>query len=341
MATEFEGALGQAVMITAFVAVMMIAVEYLSVVTRGAFQRALTRARWMQYLASVALGAIPGCLGAFTVVTLYAHRVVSLGAVVGAMIATSGDEAFVMFAMFPTTALWLTLGLMAVGLVAAPIVDAVAGRPPEAEACVNLVVHAEDACRCFPGWEIVAQWRRPSGGRVALTVGMTTFAILVVVGVVGPAEWNWVRVTLIVAAAFGTFVVSTVPDHFLRKHLWEHVTLRHVPRVFAWTLGVLVLVTVAGRWFNLGTLVQRNPAATLGLGALTGIIPESGPNLIFVTWFAKAQIPLSVLVTNSIVQDGHGMLPLLADSRKDFIIVKAINLVAGLAVGGVMLSLGH
>jgi hypothetical protein len=40
------------------------------------------------------------------------------------------------------------------------------------------------------------------------------------------------------------------------------------------------------------------------------------------------------------VQDGHGMLPLLAESRTEFLRVKAINLVAGLALGFVLLSLG-
>jgi hypothetical protein len=33
------------------------------------------------------------------------------------------------------------------------------------------------------------------------------------------------------------------------------------------------------------------------------------------------------------VQDGHGMLPLLADSRRDFLKIKAINLFVGLVAG--------
>jgi len=33
------------------------------------------------------------------------------------------------------------------------------------------------------------------------------------------------------------------------------------------------------------------------------------------------------------VQDGHGMLPLLAESRRDFLKVKAINLLVGFLTG--------
>ncbi|HMB15715.1 MAG TPA: hypothetical protein VKN62_05315, partial [Pelovirga sp.] len=57
------------------------------------------------------------------------------------------------------------------------------------------------------------------------------------------------------------------------------------------------------------------------------------PHLVFLTLYSQGAIPFSILLASSIVQDGHGMLPLLADSRRDFFQVKAINLVIGLGVG--------
>lgn len=68
-------------------------------------------------------------------------------------------------------------------------------------------------------------------------------------------------------------------------------------------------------------------------GALVGLIPESGPHLIFVTLFAQGLIPFSVLLTSSIVQDGHGMLPMLSYSLEDSMKLKAFNLIIGLTVG--------
>jgi hypothetical protein len=44
-------------------------------------------------------------------------------------------------------------------------------------------------------------------------------------------------------------------------------------------------------------------------------------------------VPFSVLLASTIVQDGHGMLPLLADSRLDFFRIKAINFGVGLLLG--------
>ena len=71
----------------------------------------------------------------------------------------------------------------------------------------------------------------------------------------------------------------------------------------------------------------------LALALLIGIIPQSGPHIIFVTLFAGGAIPFSVLLANSIVQDGHGAIPLLAESPRSFITMKAIKLVLGIMAG--------
>jgi hypothetical protein len=76
------------------------------------------------------------------------------------------------------------------------------------------------------------------------------------------------------------------------------------------------------------------------IAAVMGIIPESGPHLIFVMLYAQDLIPFSVLFTTSFVQDGHGMLPLLSYSLKDSAMIKAFNLAFGLTIGGALFVLG-
>ena len=81
-----------ALMITGFVFVMMLVIEYLNVLSRGVWQKSLRGGQWRQYLLAALLGVTSGCLGAFAVVSLYLHRVVSPGAVVAAMIATMKSQ---------------------------------------------------------------------------------------------------------------------------------------------------------------------------------------------------------------------------------------------------------
>lgn len=50
--------------------------------------------------------------------------------------------------------------------------------------------------------------------------------------------------------------------------------------------------------------------------------------------------PFSILLASSIVQDGHGMLPMLAHSRRMFISVKLITFIVGTVMGAILLLLG-
>jgi hypothetical protein len=93
-------------------------------------------------------------------------------------------------------------------------------------------------------------------------------------------------------------------------------------------------------FWNLNTVIHNHMLWVLVIGALIGIIPESGPHLIFVMMYAQGIVPFSVLLTTSFVQDGHGMLPLLSYSLKDSVLIKFFNLVFGLLVGGVLFAMG-
>ncbi len=331
-----------ALMITGFVFAMMLLIEYLNVLTMGEWQQWIARYRWRQLLVAAFLGAIPGCLGAFVVVTMYTHRIVTLGAVVAAMIATSGDEAFVMLAMIPRQALFLTGVLFAVGAVAGALTDMMARRRliPVPATCEEIQWHVAEDCQCFPRGRIRQQWRECSLARGVLAVALGLFIIAILSGRVGPSTWNWGRVTMLIVAALSLFIVATVPDHFLEEHLWHHVARRHVPRLFLWTLGALLVIHVLIDTLHLEASISEAGWLVLVGACLIGLIPESGPHLLFVTLYAQGSLPLSILLASSIVQDGHGMLPMLASSRRDFIIVKVINFVVGLACGAIGLALG-
>jgi hypothetical protein len=93
-------------------------------------------------------------------------------------------------------------------------------------------------------------------------------------------------------------------------------------------------------YLHLEAYMEQGRWVILVIACLVGLIPESGPHLIFVTLFAQGSIPFSILLASSIVQDGHGMLPVLANSRRQFVVIKAINFAVGLAVGALVLALG-
>lgn len=341
--SEIASVLPHAIQITGFVMVMMLLVEWLNVKTQGAWQERLAKRPFGQYLLAAFLGATPGCLGAFAVVTLYCHRNISLGALVAAMLATAGDESFVMFAMIPRQAFLLHVVLLGLGIIAGAVTDLVLKRRMSADmVCPGLVIHdvTPEETRLSLS-QIRYQWEHCSVSRGVLFTVLALLLIAVLSGELGPKEWNWVRLTIVLATVFAAFVVYTVSDHFLEEHLWKHVAVQHVPRIFMWTFGTLLLAHLLVARLDISGIVQQSGWLMLIIASLVGIIPESGPHLVFVTFYAQGLIPISILLANSIVQDGHGMLPLLAHSRRAFLIVKAINLAMALVIGGIALMLRY
>ena len=331
-----------ALMITGFVFMMMVFIEYLNILTQGVWQTGLEKSRWKQYLLAAFLGATPGCLGAFAVVALYSHGTVTLGAVVAAMIATSGDESFVMLSMFPETALWIFGVMFIIGIAGGVITDMIfrhdRDKPPRCE--TGFQIHEHETFPFFSWPKIREHWRHCSPARGILSITLLLFLIGVISGHLGPPVWNWIRITLIVVALVCLFIVATVPEHFLEEHLWHHVAMEHVPRIFFWTAGALLTMHLLIDQFHMQAWLDNNRLIVMIIACLLGLIPESGPHMIFVTLFAEHAIPFSTLLASSVVQDGHGMLPMLAESGRAFVKVKGINLVAGLLVGLVGLLTG-
>lgn len=343
--------------ITGFVLVIMLVIEYFNVLTKGRFAQKLLKRKFGQYLFAVTVGAAPGCFGGFIVVAMYSHGLMTFGAVVGAMLAAIGDEGFVALAIMPKQALALMASLSALGLLTAFAVDAIFpnktkkghdglghGHSGECGDCEHLELHDHEDVKLLPSRkEFVKQWRSYTPIRGILSAATALIIFGLGAKLIGETEAAWLWITQIVVSAVAFIIVSTAPDHFLEEHLWKHVAKKHVPTIFAWTLIALTALHFLPGHDKIEAFAGANASVKwliLISAALVGLIPESGPHLVFVTLFANGTLPLSVLLANSIVQDGHGLLPMLAHSRRDFILVKLIKFIIALAIGGALMAFG-
>ncbi len=338
----FYGILTHALMITAFVFVMMLIVDFIDMFTQKRLTAMMTGGIWRQYTAASVLGATPGCLGAFMSVSLYVHGLLSFGALTGAMIATSGDEAFVMLAKFPGTAMLLFGMLFVLAIPMAWVADKIVkatGYIP-CESCILQEYHPEMEVYQFSRKGLAGNLRRISSARFFLLLIFGSFSSAILTGIAGPRSWNWERLSLIILLLVALFILVSVSDHYLKEHIWSHIIKAHLWRVFLWTFLALVVVHIGLNYWNFKSLISNNIPWMFLLGALVAIIPESGPHLVFVMLFAEGVIPFSVLFTSSFVQDGHGILPLLAYTVKDSILIKILNFIFGLGIGIVLYMMG-
>lgn len=332
----------ETLMITYFVLIMLLLIEYITVLSKGRWLKLMDQKRGFQIILAALLGIIPGCLGSFTAVSLYIHKVINFASINTTMIATSGDEAFIMFSMIPKEAFLINGILFVLAVLTGFILKGIIGNRTLIKLDENhLKVHHEHPeCHCFVPSEIGSQLRNITFVRALLVTGLSIFLILLVTGVIGPDSWDWRRVTFFIATLIGLFVTVTVPDHFIEWHLWKHTIKKHIPKIFLWTLGALVAIELLMHYLHLEEWLHDNTLLILVAALLIGIIPQSGPNIIFITLFAGGHIPFSILLANSVVQDGHGSIPLLAESKSSFFTMKGINLLVGALVGAAGLLMG-
>ncbi|UCC69114.1 MAG: arsenic efflux protein [Armatimonadota bacterium] len=116
------------VRILAIVFRLMVVVELAELKGGRGIRRVLTPRRSLQYVIASALGAIPGCVDAFLVVSFYKAGLVGFGALAAVMLSTAGDEAFVMLATIPRTALWIFGLCLVVGIAGGAVADGLVGR---------------------------------------------------------------------------------------------------------------------------------------------------------------------------------------------------------------------
>ena len=365
-------ALRAAVLITGMVVMMMMMIESLNIESRGRFFAKLQGSKIGQIIVSALLGAIPGCMGGFASVSLFSHGLISFGALVAMLIATSGDEAFVMFALFPGKALLITGIILAIGIAVGVLIDYVGPKlglkPYALHTCDAMEIHDVDLSHeqhdphhdkevlseepAFAGHERHFSWQR-----VILIVGIILYVVALCTGILehehetetghsDHAGFNllsetWMNHLFATLSVVMLAVTVAASDHFVEDHLFKHVIEKHVPRIFFWTFGVLLVLGFGSELVDINSWVSANIPLMIVLATLIGIIPESGPHLIFVTLFATGAIPAPVLLASCISQDGHASLPLLAESKRAFVRAKLINCVIALIVGFVSLWLFH
>ena len=395
--------LRNSVLITGIVIIMMMMIESFNLESHSRFFNRVKGSSFRQVLLAALLGSIPGCIGGFATVSLYSRRLLSFGALTAMMIASAGDEAFVMLAMMPDKALWIFALLFVIAVFSGIAIDwimksrnivdchpersegsgseqrktvtdsslplrmttsqigmtaqqigmttqqigSVAGGKEDAMAEKKEATAGgkEDAMAEKDGQD--TERRSLTWQRLVLTGAIALFAIALAAGWMEHdhavpetgqihlnllSEW-WMNLIFAILCIVMVVIMCFRSDSFIKETLWHHVLQKHLPNIFAWTFGVLLAIGLLSEYIDLNTWVSDNPALMILLAVAIGIIPESGPHLIFVTLYASGLVPLPVLLASSISQDGHSSLPLLAEDKKSFAYAKLLNCIIALIVG--------
>lgn len=329
-------------MVSGFVLMLMIIIEYVNVRTSGKWNQGVVKNNFFQLLSSIFLGLTPGCAGTFAVVSLYSHNFLSFFALLAATIATFGDEAFVIFSSSPETALKLILWLSILAIVLGLFFMLIKIKP-KSNLEKHFETHDEDCCKHNHVFDISHHFRKITIERAFLIATI----LLITLNILFPEDnehehsfFSPESIVFFILSFVSLFIVISVPEHFLKEHIWGHVLKKHFVRLFSWSLGTIFAIQLLQMFYPLEQFVSDNLTTMLILSVLIGMLPISGPHLLFFTLFMQGLIPFSILLSNSLVQEGHAGIPLLAEDKKAFVWIKLIKITVAMIMGLIAIKFG-
>lgn len=360
-------ALKNGALITGLVVIMMLLIEYLNIESRGRYLANLRVSKTRQIALACLLGVIPGCIGGFAAVSLYTHGILCFGALCSAMICSLGDESFAIIGIMPAGYLRLIGVLVVIAVIAGFAIESIRGIMARKRRYPDIQGHTksgnEDAGICTNKYEIHGKedscvpsvfrrdsykvLRSPSLQRTLLLAGIALFIAALFTGILDGHSHEagetgslnifkerWLNYIFGIAAFFTLLMTATAKEHFIREHIWHHVIRKHMIVVFLWTFAALVACRIITLNLDVTRYITDYMPAVILLAAFIGLIPESGPHMVFVILCAGGSLPFYILLTSSISQQGHVSLPLLAESKRKWLsskaICAAISIVAGL-----------
>ncbi len=280
----FTGALKETIEITLIIFVLMVIIELLVLKFNKQIVKFIKKNKFLSYIISSFFGIVPGCIGTFVMDSAYMSGLLGFGGIIAVMVATSGDESFVMLSMLASGEL---------------------------------------------------TWQP-----VILLIG-TLFFLGIISAYIGEFLKKKLKFKTSKKCAIEKHEHEFSFKHFFKEHLWQHIIKKHIWQIFLWIFAAIFLINLTSDFIDLSTVLQgSNLWFVFLIATLVALLPISGPNLFLLVLFSKGLIPFSILLANSIIQDGHGLLPIMGFSIDDAIKIKLINFVIGVIIGGLLLLVG-
>jgi hypothetical protein len=333
----------------------------------GRLDDALLRYARLGPIVGAALTMPPGCGGAIIVMAVYARGCASFGTAVAALVATMGDASWVLLAAEPVLTLKLKALLLVTGAVTGYAVDALGISPRRRTNALPVPLSTSN--RVIPSTAqtpLTLLARKPTpvhsvgvlpamfwllvgtGFTVSLPVTFQALDPARLAAALGGVDLYLtlgVAGTLVAAVSFVMGGCRLADDDLSTAHPSSLAEVfRHGANEVAFVTAWVAVAYLAWQFLTILTGFDGSQLPLFGLagvvvGALVGLIPGCGVQIVFTGIFLAGGMPLPTLVANAISQDGDALLPLLALERRSALVATVLTTLPALVVGTTLLLL--
>ena len=294
----------------------------------------MQNARKLQVPVATFLGLLPGCGGAVVVITSFARGKVTLGAMVGALIGTMGDAAFLLMTQEPVTYVKVIILSSIAGVLTGWTVDRY--HPGDLYTISKIKaqkvigeIRKRDILYIVlvgPGLVIGIMQLMQKDVRAIEILGLD----VVWIGVIG------IILSLSIWAVSPVMAITMTGDHPFTR------TAEETSFVTVWVVVAFLIYDISRAFLGLDLAAMANSAWLYIplLAVLIGFIPGCGPQILVTTMYLQGVIPFAGLIGNAIANDGDALFPAIALTPKMAIIATLYSSVPALIIAYFFLFYG-
>ena len=315
--------------------------------------------KWVQPIIGALLGVIPGCGGTIVASSIYRKGKLSFGGLFAAFITTLGEGSFVLLGASDEADVASNLRAFAtvtavglfVGVIVGYFVDAIGIKSTSTVAANNSDNH-EDYLKD----SIAAKFTDHLGFYliIAIAIFLAPGSIMALWGGGIDAietETFWVCIVLTIVS-----IVYYIVHRWVLKadgHDESHTTVRSALLDAVSDIAMVITYVFIGLFvanFIIDIMVgpekfdewmTSSAAIVVILAAFIGATPGCGGMIaVAVAYITIPHFPMPALIAAAIATSGDGIFPLLAENKKDALLITLVSFIVAVIVGYVLLAIG-
>ena len=317
--------------------------------------------KWIHPIVGSFLGAIPGCGATIVVASLYKNKKISFGGLLATFISTLGEGSFVLLGASNEADVAGNLKAYAIITIFGLIAGVVLGYLSD---IFGFRTNSENNQKKHNEGQIIQIKQNALAGIFIEKLGF--YAIIAMAIFLAPgsimALWGgeidaissltyWVSVALT-----ATCIIFYCVNRFIYEcHNCDGNSVAIRSTILYAILDVAMVVTYVfiGLFFanyiidvlvgaeTFDVWMTSSVYVVILLAALIGVTPGCGGMIaVAIAFITIPNFPMAALIAAAIATSGDGLFPLIAENRKDGLIVSVLGLVVALVVGYIALALG-
>lgn len=341
---------------------------YINYKTNENFTYIITKNKKLQPLIGAITGAIPGCGGSLAIIPLYIQGKLSFGAIVASLISSMGDAAFILISANFKVYLIVTIIGLATGILTGYIVD-IFNLENKLNLRKNKIkpLTIGTSCGCNHGLsngQGVVKNHNSKIYKFAYTIthkiGYKVYLLILLVGFVfmiishSGIENEFVHsiheleeilaILGILSSIIYTICFKVVSKNYNvdkdDKLSLKNVLINGVAEIsfiitwifIAYIVYDFIAILIGGEEY-IANLVLYAGIGSVLIGALLGLIPGCGVQILLMSFYLKGNLPLGAVIANSISQDGDALFPIIALDKKSALWATIITTIPAILVG--------